>query len=308
MDITVAICTRNRAASLQTTLQSFTEIESSGGDWELLVVDNGSTDNTGEVIASFAGRLPIRSEREAKPGLSNARNRAVAAAHGEFMAWTDDDVLVDRNWLTAYAEAFARWPEASLFGGRVIPVLEQPCEPWFRDNLALLEGVVAMRDFGDDPIPLSSEGGRLPYGANYAIRTSEQRRFAYDPELGVAPGRRRTGEEVMVFTAMLQEGLSGRWVPQSRVLHLIGRERQTIGYIRSYFAAQGETAAHMERPSSQASMMFGMPRWLIRRMFSRYLGYRIARLTAKPEVWLEKLVELGYDEGMVAYWRQIPPL
>ena len=240
MRITVVICTRNRAESLARTLKSFVDMAPPTCSWDMLVVDNGSSDDTGKVIASFADRLPIRGHVEPKAGLSNARNCAVAVAQGDYMAWTDDDVLVDRQWLIAYQEAFARWPDAALFAGRIQPVLEEPCVPWFRDNLALVGGALALRDFGDEPLPLQV-AGYLPWGANFAVRTREQRQFLYDPELGVAPGRRRLGEETAVFNAMLQAGCKGYWVPDSRVRHLIGKDRQTIRYLRNYYAAVGET-------------------------------------------------------------------
>lgn len=303
MHITVAICTRNRAPSLARTLESFIDVDPPTCSWELLVVDNGSSDDTGKVISSFTNRLPVRGVVEPTPGLSNARNRAVTEAQGDYMVWTDDDVLVDRRWLVAYEEAFARWPDAALFGGRILPVLEEPCVPWFRDNVELLAGVLALRDFGNEPLPLQAAGYRVPYGANFAVRTREQRRFLYDPELGVAPGRRRLGEETAVFIAMLQGGVTGYWVPGSGVRHLIGKERQTIRYVRNFYSAYGETEAY-QNGRGNVTLMYGMPRWVIRRMLRRYLSYRLARLTSHPDVWLRKLQDMAYDQGALAYWRR----
>ena len=303
MHITVAICTRNRAPSLVRTLESFVDVDPPACSWELLVVDNGSSDDTGKVISSFTNRLPVRGVVEPTPGLSNARNRAVTEAQGDYMVWTDDDVLVDRRWLVAYEEAFARWPDAALFGGRILPVLEEPCVPWLRDNLELVGGPLALRDFGDEPLPLQVAGLVLPFGANFAVRTLEQRQFLYDPELGVAPGRRRLGEETTMAAAMLNAGHKGYWVPESKIQHVIGRERQTIRYVYNFYASAGETDAFQNGPGN-GILVYGMPSWIIRRMLARYLSYRIARLTAQPEVWLTKLIELAYDQGSLAYWRR----
>src|SRR5688500_3500637 len=96
MQVTVIICTRNRADQLRRTLESAAAVDTPEHvSWELLVVDNGSTDHTPEVVESFSGRLPIRRVSEPEAGLSNARNRGVAEAKGDYICWTDDDVLID---------------------------------------------------------------------------------------------------------------------------------------------------------------------------------------------------------------------
>src|SRR6516225_8873209 len=106
LGITIAICTWNRSKSLNVTLKSLQQlIVPSGIKWELVVINNNCTDDTDEVIARFADGLPIRLLHEKRQGLSNARNCAVKAAKGEYTVWTDDDVIVDSNWLVAYVNA-----------------------------------------------------------------------------------------------------------------------------------------------------------------------------------------------------------
>src|SRR4051812_25892690 len=123
MRFSVAICTRNRAASLRRTLASIAAAAQPHADWETIVVDNGSTDDTADVASSFDERLPIRVVHEAEAGLSRARNAAVRVAQGEYIVWTDDDCVVDARWLTAYVDAFDRWPSAAVFGGPIVPEL-----------------------------------------------------------------------------------------------------------------------------------------------------------------------------------------
>ena len=229
MQITVAICTRDRSASLARTLSSLEHVTPPDCSWELLVIDNACSDDTRDVIAGFAGRLPIRTEFEPRPGLSHARNRAMASARGRYLVGTDDDVLVEAGWLRAYRAAFARWPDAALFAGRIVPVLQEPVTDWFARHKAKLGYPLAARDMGDRPIALSLEADRHPFGANYAVRTEIQRLFPFDGELGA--GTSHFGEEVTVFKAMLAAGHSGRWLPDCRVEHLIGPERQTRSYV-----------------------------------------------------------------------------
>ena len=110
MKLTVAICTWNRATLLRRTLDSLTAQRNlQGVAWEFLVVNNNCTDDTDAVIAAFDSRLPIRRLHEPVPGLSNARNTAIAAAAGDYIVWTDDDVVVCPEWLSAYVQAFRTW-------------------------------------------------------------------------------------------------------------------------------------------------------------------------------------------------------
>ena len=116
------------------------------------------------VIKAFADRLPIRREFEPERGLSHARNRAVDAAKGDYIVWTDDDVVVAPGWLAAYIEAFRRWPEAAVFGGPIIPRYAPPVPKWLIGGEVLLHEVLSFRDFGDADLPLSIPDKRLPFG------------------------------------------------------------------------------------------------------------------------------------------------
>src|SRR6185295_20067875 len=108
LDVSVIICTRDRARQLSQVLASARALTVPPGlAWELIIVDNGSSDDTSEVVDRYGQDLPIRLVREERAGLSIARNRGVAEARGRYICWTDDDVIIDRGWLSAYVSAFA---------------------------------------------------------------------------------------------------------------------------------------------------------------------------------------------------------
>src|ERR1700751_3945056 len=157
MLITVGICTFNRAESLRETLDSLCMLRiPSDLAWEIVIVNNNCTDSTDDLISQYIDRLPVRREFESVPGKSNALNRVIDVAKGEYIVWTDDDVLVDSGWLTAYAEGFGHWPGAAVFGGRIVPRYETPVAKWVAESEAELGGPYAIRDFGDRPYPLSA--------------------------------------------------------------------------------------------------------------------------------------------------------
>jgi glycosyltransferase involved in cell wall biosynthesis len=235
--VSVIICTRNRSSSLARTLQSVAQAAQAVAEtWELIVVDNGSSDPTPEVVAGFEDRLPVRLVSESRPGLSVARNAGVAASRGDYILWTDDDVVVDADWLRAWFAAFRERPDDAVFGGRTEPFYEEPRQSWFIENQPHLLSLLAIRD---EPDWVSVTPDRVPYGLNYAVRGVEQRLHPYDPNLGVAPGRRSGGEEVAVIRQILAEGGRGSWVWDATVRHVISAERQSETYIRTFYRALG---------------------------------------------------------------------
>ena len=134
MSVTVAICTWNRSAELRKTLDRMRELEVPVAvEWELLIVNNGSTDDTDAVVESFNGLLPVRLLHEPAPGLSRARNVAIAEAKGDVLLWTDDDVVVGPRWMTALLAGLQSLAAGLVFG-RSEPVW--PGEPpnWYSDR------------------------------------------------------------------------------------------------------------------------------------------------------------------------------
>lgn len=303
--ISVAICTRNRSSSLNLTLESLSRMQSlEGASWELLIIDNGSTDSTDAVVANFVKRLPVRRIFEAKPGLSNARNRAVDEACGRYLVWTDDDVTVEPGWLAAYAAAFSEYPDAAIFGGKILPILLPPTPKWFKDELPQLSSLLAYRDFGANPVELDPKIGRVPFGANYAIRMKEQKAIRYDAALGAGSKLGLLGEEGQVICAILNAGAYGRWLPDSVVHHRIGPDRQTVSYVMKYYRSQGATAGHLDS-LSEINLYFGLPRWLIKRLAARFLLYRFQRAVMPPRVWVKSLIDYAFSLGQAEYWRSI---
>ena len=120
MDISVILCTHNSDNRLRTTLESFCQLNRPEGvEWELVAVDNNSTDRTEKVIRTFEGRLPIDYVYEPEQGKSRALNTGVDVAQGELIVFTDDDVKPTPDWLGAYWEAYQKRPEGYYFGGPI---------------------------------------------------------------------------------------------------------------------------------------------------------------------------------------------
>jgi glycosyltransferase involved in cell wall biosynthesis len=274
MKITVAICTWNRSSLLKQTLKTMCGLAClSDIDWELLVVNNCCNDDTDEVVDTLTANLPLRLIHEAIPGLSNARNKAIEKAKGDYIVWTDDDVLVEKNWLVAYVNAFLKYPETAIFGGPIEPCFEGTPPDWLINNWSCFSSAYAKRDFGDKSIALSVEGNIIPYGANFAVRMSEQRRFKYDPELGLRKTEIILGEEFQVIKSILEHGFSGRWIPEAKVKHWIPQSRQSLDYLKRYYWGCGRTIKICSHPDETSPHILGHPRWFIRQAIEVHLIY-----------------------------------
>ena len=316
VDVSVIVCTRNRAAGLRAMLESACVLAVPPNlCWELLVVDNGSEDGTAATASAFSGRLPLRLVREPVIGLCQARNRGLAEARGRYFCWADDDVRFEPGWLGAYAEAFARHPDAAVFGGRILPELEPPPVGWFARSMHEwpLANMVAYRDMGDSESPIALEGGRIPWGANYAIRAEEQKRHRYNEELGFSPHHKRTGEETDLIYRIMRAGGSGWWVPGACVRHVVPAQRQTRSYLADYYDRAGRTAAflHDKFPGDNASAVYGPPRFARMSRFGLALVTTATRLVAAvaalaglDRLSLRFLARHAYYRGVAAHRRE----
>ena len=287
MLVTVAICTWNRSELLRATLEKFTQLEPADGfEWELIAVDNNSTDDTSKVLAEFVDRLPLRPLLERAPGKSNAANLVVREARGEYIIWTDDDVLVSADWVRKYVEAFRRHPDAEVFGGRIDPWFEGTPPRWLADGFKAVAGVYAAMNL-DHPGGIAPENF-YPLGANMALKRAAHLRHSFDPRIGPQPGSSIRGEEWMLVRALRREGAQVVWVPDATVQHFIPRARQTEAYLRDYFYGNGELLAKMDA-SPGFGLVLGRPLWLWREWAEHWIRAEFGRFTSPAERRLKNL-------------------
>jgi glycosyltransferase involved in cell wall biosynthesis len=213
-------------------------------EWELLVVNNNCSDATDAVIARHMPHLPIRRLFEPKQGLSYARNRAVDAAKGELLLWTDDDVLVDNYWLAAYVKAAITYPEAVFFGGRISPLFAVAPPRWLTTNQSIFSGAYALKEPGKN-IFIAKSDDDIPIGANMALNKRVFADFRFDPNLGRCGNNFISGEEAQLFKKLLGRGYLGIWVNSAQVWHRIPPARLTRRYIWNYYHGYGASQARM---------------------------------------------------------------
>src|SRR5262245_25037038 len=208
MEISLVVCTRNRASQLADALPHFARLRSAA-PWELIFVDNGSTDTTPEVLAAFASLSPLKVTvvSEQKAGLSAARNAGWRRASGKLIAFTDDDCYPAPDYLDRLRECFAE-TDLGFVGGRVLlydkddyPITIQPLEQ--RVNIA----------------PRSFVTPGLIHGANFALRLDVLKRVGdFDERLG--PGTPfQCGEDVDILARVSAAGYAGVYDPRPLAYH-----------------------------------------------------------------------------------------
>jgi glycosyltransferase involved in cell wall biosynthesis len=297
MRITVAICTWNRCQLLARTLDQMTGLRVPAGlSWEVLVINNGSCDATAHVVDTFASRLPIRQIVEDHLGLSRARNRALEHARGDYILWTDDDVLVDQHWLIAFLATAGRFPEGAVIGG--------PIEPWFpvAPDPMLLATFECVRvgfcgiDHGGEERCLESD--EYVWGANMAFRKAAIDGLCFDDTLGVCGRLVRVGEEKDFIKRVRRRGGSVIWSPAMRVRHHVDPSRVTRGYVARFTAARGRLWIH-EDGVPAGVRLFGAPRWLWREYVTSFVKYAASHLSPRPQHSLAALRRYAYLRGAI---------
>jgi glycosyltransferase involved in cell wall biosynthesis len=308
--ISVVICTYNSRENLRETLESFCRIAAPPASaWELLLVDNNSTDDTQEVARSFQEAIPLRYCFEPKPGKCRALNHGIELARGSLVLITDHDVNVTSNWLESYLRAAREHPEASFFGGRVLPHWAGHPPRWIRENVHWLR-INPHLDEGDREIFM--EPGTPPYflGANMAFRRAVfDAGIRFEEHLGPRPDAPATGgEDIDVERRLLAQGHRGLYVPDAIVHHRHPANRMTEAYLREYYEAEGITRARYE--NLPGPRWFGVPRYLWRELVQTAIAYGLLRCLGPARAWLKAEIRFALAAGTVKELlrlRKVPP-
>jgi glycosyltransferase involved in cell wall biosynthesis len=309
--VSVVIPTYNREALLGQTLDRLATIRPQfAAGWEVVVVDNNSTDGTAQTVLSrqAAFPVPLRYVFEAAQGRSNALNAGIASTVSPVLAFTDDDVLVGAGWLEAAAAPLLE-PASGIdyTGGPVYPLWEAPRPEWLSATRADLWGTIAILDYGREPF-VFEERRRVPLGANMAVaRRLIDRIGGFNPRLGRSGGRQLLGQEVPEFLARARAtGGRGLYLPAMRVDHHVPARRLNKSYFRRWWFGKGQSRAALERlqPVTELGVdlttvrhFAGAPLFMWRSAAGSALGWLVSALRFDPEGHFRHEMMLCYFAG-----------
>jgi glucosyl-dolichyl phosphate glucuronosyltransferase len=301
--VSVIVATYNRAAMLDECLTHLLAQRFAPGD-EVIVVDNGSSDDTPSVIGRHQRASPVAFAGlcESRPGKSHAVTRAVAAATGDILAFTDDDVNVGSGWLETLRTAFTD-ATVALAGGPVVPRWEQTVPSWLRaarDDYPRLGAPIALLDYG---VERGDLGPRTLLGANLAVRRDVFASVGGFPvHLGKLRGTLLSGEDHELCRRVRSAGRRSVYLPDAVVHHWVPADRARASYFLEWFFWSGITHAIMDADARRAEgrRVAGVPLYLGRRLATASAGVLGNLLTGHRARALDHAVDIAFATGYVS--------
>ena len=257
MTITIILCTYNRCKSLARTLDSVVALTLSPSvEWEVVVVDNNSSDRTQEVVAEFArsNEKLFRYIFEPRQGKSFALNTGIRAAQGEILAFLDDDVTVESHWLEQLTASLIAGEWAGT-GGRIL--LDRPfsAPSWMPLDgpFGAAPTIAALFDLGNEARELK----QAPYGTNMAFRKTMFEKYGlFRTDLGPRPGSEIRSEDTEFGRRLLAAGERLFYEPSSIVYHPLPEGRLCQGYVLNWWFDHGRAVI---REKGKGLSMWGLP-------------------------------------------------
>jgi glycosyltransferase involved in cell wall biosynthesis len=328
MKFSIIIPTHNRADELRQTIDSIARL-TVPGDWELIVVDNKSTDGTRAVVEAQAAAFPapLRYVFEPEQGRYAALNTGIRAATGAIVATTDDDARVEPDWLTRAAAGLEALG-CDYVGGKVLPIWKGPRPAWLPQRPGGgYWAVLALQDYGEQPREFGVNGLPWPLGINTAAKRETYERIdLFDNRLGRKAGTLRNQAQREWHLRARAAGLRGFYIPDMVVHHVVEPERLKKRYFRRWFYWHGISRAilftklglDMEAPDnsrmdfSKVPRIAGVPRYMYRKLATEAAGLVRAWLRGDRVAAFEHEAWLCFFAGIVKQrWTErrvlIPP-
>ncbi|NEO26717.1 MAG: glycosyltransferase family 2 protein [Kamptonema sp. SIO4C4] len=289
--ISAIICTHNRDRYLGAAIDSL--LAQKFTDYEVIVVDNASSDRTKEVTEARLPHPRLQYIYEPVTGLSVARNAGAKAAKGEILAYLDDDAVASDTWLSAIAAGFANNENLAIAGGKVTLLWPDGYSrpPWLSDNLS---GNLGAFDLGETVIPITSPN-LTPRGLNYAIRRSFLEQIGgFDVNLGRVGKNLLSNEELQMTELALDKGWDVAYLPQALVAHNVTPDRLERNWFLRRGWWQGVSECYREQLAGRAGIV------QFRRGGERILRglYKSLKYIHDPAIRFDNLV---YAYGQIGY-------
>lgn len=300
MRASIIIATYRRARLLEQTLGSLGRLRRRDLIAEVLLIDNGQDGATQKAVRAAASNLPVRLLIEPVPGKNRALNRAVPEARGDLLVFTDDDVVVDPDWLVELVEGAGRWPDMAVFGGRIRPQWPMGAEPPFEHPF--WRHAYAIADWGSPEGYYSA--GRV-FGANMAIRRSVfASGWAFAPELGPQGSDDYIPGGETEFTWRLERsGFSAVYLPRALVFHQIRPEQLELAWLYRRAFRKGRRE-FQKRPPAHGVRIGGIPTALWYDLVLAFLRFVRSRCHLDHAARFDCAISYWQLRGMVYQCRQ----
>lgn len=237
--VSVILCTYNRDKYLRTTLEALALQSVQAHTYEVIIVNNRSTDTTENIALDFIQEHPQCSAKyfvEKQQGLSYARNRGISESSGDILTFIDDDSFVEPTYIQSVVSFFKTYQSAAAYGGKIIPQYETEEPIWMSKFLWPL---VAALDMGSEVTTF--KGSKFPIGANMGFRKVVFEKYG---DFNTALGRKgkeglEGGEEKDLFSRLKNNNETIYYTPEVSVRHVIPPKRLEMAYIKGLAVGVG---------------------------------------------------------------------
>lgn len=293
--VTVIVATYNGSQTLPLVLDAYTRLKPPEGGWKLVMVDNGSSDNSAELIKGYLDKLPLTYLFEGKQGKNPALNLGLQHVEGDLVVFSDDDAIPAPDWLYELAASARQHPDFAVFGGRIVPRWPFTPPQWVLDWVPLGVTYAVLDDTATGPI---SPG--MIWGANMAVRAEI---FAngvrFDESIGPKGSQYPMGSETSFNETLGKLGHQAWHCAAASVEHIIRPRQLEQQWVleRAYKFGRGQYLK--ERSSWPAGMplLCGVPRWKWRKLLAQHGRRWLALLRGDQREQFKAQWEIRYLQG-----------
>jgi glucosyl-dolichyl phosphate glucuronosyltransferase len=287
--ITVLVCTYNRAQTLGATIESVAaQTLPQSLSWEILVVDNNSSDETRQVVEGLQRRFPerIRYLFEPQQGVSYARNAGIREARGEILTFIDDDETASAGWLQNLIANLHSGEWAGV-GGRVLPPSSFSLPRWLSTKSSFASGPLATFD----PALEAGQLNEAPFGANMAFRREVFERYGgFRTDLGRAGKSLISNEDTEFGRRLMAAGLKLRYEPSALTYHPVEQNRLRQEYFLTWWFNKGRSDVRESGNQPNSKRLLGIPLRLFRALVRTVAQWIVnvepsQRFSCKLDVW-----------------------
>jgi glycosyltransferase involved in cell wall biosynthesis len=310
VDVTLLVCTYNRRDDLREMLETAVRQETDGSfTYEVLVVDNNSTDDTRAVVEAFvaAGHAKVRYLFERRQGKAFALNTGLAAARGWIYTIADDDFVLPPDWVGKIVRGFREHPDVSFVSGKVLPRWQGRVPAWA--GVPEHWSAIALADYGDQPFYADANRQVCLLACSFK-RADVDAVGGYRADLGVSSDLIGGVEDLEILQRLWNAGRRGVYLPHISFEHKVPDERVTKEYHRRWHAGHGRFYARLRDPAFERSRLrvLGVPAHMYRQAAQAAAGWVKWTLLGREAEAFACEARLRFFAGFFKERRQAPSI
>jgi glucosyl-dolichyl phosphate glucuronosyltransferase len=300
--ISLVFTSFNGAKTLPLMLNSLTTLTPPKNGWKIIAVDNASTDETNDILNQFTDKLPLTILFEKKPGKNNALNSAIPYFEGEYIVFTDDDVLPNPDWLINYEVAAKNNEQYGVFAGQVRHHWLSPPPKW------LIQLASEGRAYAGTPIDLP--GGVIDWkkikGPNLMVKSDIFEHVIFSPDIGPnGTSNYVAGSETEFLKRLEHQGQLMLFVPEASVKHIVRSEQNKLSTVLKRYFRIGKGAERLMPTQYEHGIptLFGFPRYWVKQFLTEI--YQSARFLIAGNSYqaVSVLISIATETGRKVEWR-----